>query len=214
MWWILILFIFWPLALFVGLNLLIIPFQFTIRSFLNLITVPRQIYAIATNERLRANHALEHATINSIEDDYGPQRLAGLAKEDGFLIQGARDSELVEKYARIGLQRLKRGESHLAIHDRCGTSMATANVISSVVFLLLLFQTGHFTIINVILAILAANMIGPVLGRWVQRFLTTSIQVQGIEIVGVEYEYERLDFFGVAYYRQPTDFFVRTRVIV
>jgi hypothetical protein len=194
-------------------SLVVIPFQFTFQSLVNIVTVPRQIYEIATNERLRANHALEHATINTIEEQYGPQRLAGLAREDGFLIRGAADPALVERYARLGLERLQRGESYLAIHERCGTSIASANVISSVVFLALLFQTGLFTLWNVILAMLIANLTGPLLGRLVQKFLTTSAQVDNVEIVGVEYEYQRKDFFGVMYERQPTDFFIRTRFV-
>ncbi len=194
-------------------SLVVIPFQFTFRSLIHILTVPRQIYEIATNQRLRTNHALEHATINSIEERYGPQRLSGLAREDGFLIRGAADPALVESYARLGLERLRRGETRLAIHERCGTSIASANVISAIVFLALLLQTGMFTIWNVIFAMLIANLTGPILGRLVQRFLTTSVQVDHVEIVGVEYEYQQKDFFGVMFMRQPTDFFVRTRFI-
>jgi hypothetical protein len=194
-------------------SLVVIPIQFTLQSMVNLLTVPRQIYEIATNERLRANHALEHATINAIEEQYGPQRLAGLAREDGFLIRGAADPEQVEYFARQGLARLRRGEAQLAIHDRCGSSIASANVLSAIIFLLLLFHTGYFTLWNVILAMLIANLTGPMLGRLVQRFLTTSVRVHNLEIVGVEYQYHRMDFFGLALQRQPTDFFVRTRFV-
>ncbi len=211
--WIILLLIFWPIALILAFNLLILPIQFTFQSMINLFTVPRQIYEIATNERLRCNHALEHATINVIEEYYGPQRLAGLARDDGFLIRGASDPGLVEKFARVGLERLKRGESHLAIHDRCGTSIASANLLSAVVFLLLLFQTGYFTFLNVLLAMMIANLTGPVIGRLVQQMFTTSVQVKNIEVVDVEYEYQSMEFFGVPYMRKPSDFFVRTRVL-
>ena len=209
--WIILLLIFWPIAMLLIFSLVLIPFQFTFQSLVNIMTVPRQIYEIATNERLRSNHALEHATINAIEERFGPQRLAGMAREDGFLIRGAGDPSLVEAYARQGLERLRQGEANLAIHDRCGTSIASANVISSIVFLALLFQTGLFTLWNVILAMLIANLTGPLLGRLVQKLLTTSPHVENVEIMGVEYEYQRMDFFGVTYLRQPTDSFVRTR---
>ncbi len=209
--WIFLLLVLWPLALLVIFSMVLIPVQFTFRSMINIVTVPRQIYEIATNTKLRTNHALEHATINTIEERFGPQNLAGLAREDGFLIRGAADPELVEAFARLGLERLRRGESSLAIHERCGTSIASANVISSIVFLILLFQTGFVTLWSVLVAMLIANLTGPLLGRWVQRFLTTSAQVDNVEIVGVEYQYQQMNFFGVAHVRKPTDFFVRTR---
>ena len=74
-----------PLTVFFLFNLLLLPFGFTLRSLFSLLTIPGQIWQIATNRRLRANHALEHATINVIEEYYGPQQLAGFAREDGFL---------------------------------------------------------------------------------------------------------------------------------
>jgi len=201
----------WPLGLFLIFNLLLIPFQFTAVSLVNLVTIPRQIYEIAVNPRLRVNHALEHATINVLEEHYGPLNLAGLAREDGFLIRGAADPAAIEEAARLGLARLQRGETGLVVHNRCGTSIAAANFLSSVFFLILLLQTGRFTLLNILFAMLLANLTGPVFGRLVQKYLTTSGRVEGMEIVGVEYGYEPLDFFGLRVYRQPTDFFVRTR---
>lgn len=207
----LLLLLLWPLGLFLLLNLLLLPLQFTAFTLANMITIPRQIYEIAVNPRLRANHALEHATINVLEEHYGPLGLAGLARDDGFLIRGPADPAAIEEAARVGLARLQRGETGLAVHDRCGTSIAAANFLASVLFLVLLLQTGRFTVLNILIAMLFANLTGPVLGRLVQKFFTTSVRVGEMVIDRVEYGSEPLAFFGMRIYRRPTDFFVRTR---
>lgn len=208
-----LLFLLWPLGLFILFNLLLLPFQFTAVSLINLVTIPRQIYEIAVNPRLRANHALEHATINVLEERYGPLNLTGLARNDGFLVRGAADPAAIEGAARLGLARLQQGETGLAVHNRCGTSIAAANFLSSVFFLVLLFQTGRFTVLNILFAMLLANLTGPVFGRLVQKYLTTSVRVEDMAIAGVEYGYEPLDFFGMKLHRRPMDFFVRTQLL-
>ncbi len=98
------------------------------------------------------------------------------------------------------------------IHDRCGTSILAANFVTSVIFLLLLLQTGAFNVINVLLAILLAQIIGPVAGKIVQRYLTTSARVDDFQIVGVEYKARvGTGFVGLPINLKPTEFFVRTR---
>jgi hypothetical protein len=201
-----------PLTLFLFINLLLLPFRFTFRSLLSLITIPGQIWQIATNHNLRSNHALEHATINVIEEQYGPQQLAGFAQEDGFYIKGpAAGPQLIENAARTGLHRLKQGEKELAIHRRCGTTMAAANFISSLAFLVLLFGSGQFTLLNVVLALLIANLTGPIFGTWLQEYLTTSTDVKGMEVLGVEYRVPAFKVLPGNLAFIPTEYFVRTR---
>lgn len=182
----LLLIFFWPIALFFIVNLVFLPFQFAFYSIFNIFTVPFQLVKIAFNKRLRANHALEHATINVIEEHLGCLNLAGLGQENGFVIQGPVDAYTVEKAARIGLSRLLGGEKNLALHKRCGTSMLAANFISSVLVLYLLWSFGYLGFFYVVPALLAAQFFGPYLGRFFQKYVTTSLDVQGIEIVGVE----------------------------
>ncbi|RQD77817.1 MAG: hypothetical protein D5R97_01510 [Candidatus Syntrophonatronum acetioxidans] len=211
MWMILALFL-WPIIIFLIISLIILPFHFTFYSLLNIITVPFQLIKIAFNKVLRANHALEHATINVLEGKYGYQGLAGLANEKGFVIQGAVDPHHLEMAAVEGLRRLQKGEYWMAIHDRCGTSILAANFVAAVIFLILLWQTGMFTLLNVILAVVFAQVIGPVAGKIFQKFITTSIKVQNLQIVGVEYQTRAaLGIFGFPVTLRPREFFVRTR---
>lgn len=203
-----------PLVLVFFFNLLLIPFGFTIRSVLNLLTVPGELIKIAMNPNLRKNHALEHATINVIEERYGPQRLSGQATEGGFYIYGAVDPTILEAAARIGHGRLLAGEKNLVVHRRCGTTIAAANFVSSAAFLALLLATRHFTFFNVVIALFMANLIGPLLGTVLQKYVTTCWDVRDREIVGIEQSWEQpAPLLLLNWVAVPQKFFVRTRRI-
>jgi len=209
---IILLILFWPIALFIILNLFFLPFQFALYSLFNIVTIPFQLVKIAFNRRLRANHALEHATINVIEEHFGSMNLAGLGQENGFIIQGPIDPHTVEKAARVGLMRLQRGERELAVHHRCGTSMLAANLVSSVLIILFLWKIGYFGIFYILLALVIAQFLGPHLGRFFQKYITTSTDVEGFEIVGVETGSVSQGFLGFG--PLVRRYFVRTRRLI
>lgn len=174
------------IGFFVLLSLIFIPFQFLFSSIINIVSVPYQLIKIAFNKQLRANHALEHATINVIEERVGQLNLTGMGRENGFIIQGPLDPYLIEEAARIGLMRLKNGEANLAIHRRCGTSILAANLVTSILIIYLLWNLGFFGILYIIFALLAAQVVGPPLGYLFQKYVTTSLDVSDLEIVGIE----------------------------
>ncbi|GAB6137434.1 DUF6391 domain-containing protein [Halanaerobaculum tunisiense] len=178
--YLLLLFLF-PIFLLV----LLIPYKFTIDSIITLLHAPQQIIAIATNPDLRRNHALEHATINVLEEKYGCKNLSGWAQEDGFYISGVFNAAVIEEAAEEGLFRLQQGEQDLVVHKRCGTSLSMANILSALIFFTLLFITKTFSLFNVVIALLLANFLGPSLGVWVQKKFTTSAQVAGMVIAGI-----------------------------
>ncbi len=197
-----------PFLVVLGLFLLIfIPFKFAFNSIAVLLNAPGQIYQIATNKILRKNHALEHATINVLEEKFGKGFFySGMAQEEGYFIRGRANPWDVEEAAREGLIRLQRGEKELAVHSRCGTTILVFNIISSIVFLTILFGFGAFTLIHVILAILLANLVGPYLGIFFQKWLTTSSRVEDMIIRGVENRSPQ----GIM---DPSWFFIRTAVL-
>lgn len=173
------------LILVVG-GLFVLPMWLAAWSLAEALQAPGQFWAVASNRRLRRNHALEHATINVLEERFGPQRLAGLAREDGFWLKGFGDPALIREAAEEGLARLRRGETRLAVHDRCGTSRAVANLVTALVLVVLLAGFGRFSLVNVLMAILLANLAGPLLGRLFQRLVTTSADVGDLAIIGFE----------------------------
>ncbi|MGM0410466.1 MAG: DUF6391 domain-containing protein [Bacillota bacterium] len=196
-----------PLSIFALMMFLILPFKFTIDSFFNLFTVPKQIYQIATNPILRKNHALEHATINILEKEFNYNGLAGYAEENGFYIMGVESPLYVEEAAQKGLKLLKNGKKELAIHKRCGTSMTVANFLSAIIFLFLLFYSGNFSIINMIIALVISNILGPFVGQFVQKNFTISPEVEEMEIEGADYSNENY------FINQRSKIFIKTTQI-
>ncbi|HID16627.1 MAG TPA: hypothetical protein EYP16_07515 [Candidatus Atribacteria bacterium] len=181
--------IFLPLFLFFILIIILLPYGFTIYSLFNLIEVPKIIYKIASKRIVRKNHALEHATINVIEERYGERPdLSGLAREDGFIVRGSIDPEELFDAAKEGLRRLKRGELSLAVHPRCGTSILVGNFVFSLIFLILLFVTHTFSIWNVFAAFLLSAFLGRMGGELIQRYFTTDPHVEDMEIIGIDYD--------------------------
>ncbi len=167
-------------------NVVLLPLWVAASSLAGALSAPGQFLRVARSRRLRQNHALEHATLNVLEERYGPQRLSGFAREEGFVLRGFANPEVVRAAAEEGLARLKSGERRLAIHDRCGTSIAAANLVTSILLLVVLLGLGRLSLLNVVLAMLLAQLAGPVLGRLAQRFLTTTPDVGGVFIVGFE----------------------------
>ncbi len=194
--------------------LVFIPLGFAFQSIILLLIAPWQFIGILFNKRLRQNHALEHATVNVIEQRYGVRNLAGLAYKEGFTIKGGVfPPEVVLSAAKEGLYRLRSGESELAIHPRCGTTLVVINLLSAVLFILLLFITDALSLINVIVAILLAHLMGPLFGRLVQKYITTSSDVSDVEIVGIEvrgFTYKAGMFFTKFL---PEEYFVRTTTV-
>ncbi|MGM0419399.1 MAG: DUF6391 domain-containing protein [Bacillota bacterium] len=196
-----------PAALFFVMFIFLIPLKFTLNSLMSLLHAPGELYRIAKNPRLRKNHGLEHATINILEERYNYQGLAGYADENGFYIIGADDVFRVEVAAQEGRDRLIQGESELTIHERCGTTLTAANLISAVILIFLLFWTGYFTLWTILIAMLVANFTGPLLGDILQRNITTSAQVQNMKIIGADFTLSRRVF-------QPTQrIYVKTREV-
>ena len=199
-----------PIFFFFIIALIFLPYGFTIYSFINLITVPGQIWKIARSQNIRRNHAIEHATINVLEEWAGSHlNISGLSREDGFYIAGIQNPELIERAALQGLNLLKQGNCHLAIHRRCGTDIAIANFVTALIFLILLIVTGMISIFYILIALLISNLISPYLGEYVQKYFTTSCEVRNTEIVGLEYELDRKEA-DLLLRHFPRAYFIRT----
>jgi hypothetical protein len=139
-------------------------------------------------ERVRRNHALEHATISILLSRHGPAvRVLGRAAPDGFYIYGDIPTEALSEFAHEGLARLQRGEAHLAVSPLCGTNLAVAGVLAGVASLIALggrsrAQGAPVAVMAALLAVVAAQP----LGRLVQKHITTSPQLDGVRIIAVE----------------------------
>lgn len=187
-----------------------VPLGFAAHSLLWLILGPGQLLKVLFNRRVRRNHALEHATVNVLEEHFGNTNVAGLAYDEGFSLKGIDDAYLVLAAAKEGLARLKNGERHLAIHPRCGTTIVVTNTLSAVTFIVLLLVTGYLSWLTVLIAILCAHVFGTALSKLAQRYLTTDQDVLGMEIIGVELRTMPIYRFGLRILL-PQEIFVRTK---
>ena len=175
-----------PIIVFFGIGFLfLLPYVFVFNSFYNVVTIPWQILKIAFDRRIRKNHSLEHATINVMEERYGRTlQVGGLADPNGFSLSGPDLPPLHEVMSAVreGQFRMMNGEKSLAIHPRCGTSIAAANFLFSLVFIIILFSSHNFNILNVIMAFLLANILAKPFGRILQRFFTIYPVVDDVAI--------------------------------
>lgn len=181
----------------------------TLGSLVTLITAPGQLARLLRDRALRRNHALEHATINVIEERYGRTNLAGLARPDGFIIRGGAPPMLVADAAQEALARLRAGERWLAIHPRCGTTLVASQLILAIAVLATLLVIRQLTLLPFLVGIVAAALLGPRISPILQRFVTTDATMGDLEIaeVGLEPVASSHGFF-VMMVMQPV--FVRT----
>jgi len=197
------------LALFLFLFLLV-PLGFAARSFAWLVIGPRELYKVLSDGRVRKNHALEHGTINILEQRYGLSGLTGRAREDGFGLSGLADPRIILETAELARERLVAGETRLAVHRRCGTTMVLVNLASSVIFILLLVVAGWFSFGTVLLSLAAAWFIGTWASPLAQLHLTTDSNVEDLVITGAETRLRPVRLFGGTA-MMPAEVFVSIR---
>ena len=179
-----------PMALFLVIGFIfLLPYVWAFNSFYNVLTIPWQIIRIAKEPGIRKNHSLEHATVNVMEEIYGrPLRIGGLAHDNGFSISGPDLPMPYEVLAatREGQMRMAAGEKSLALHPRCGTSIAAANFLFSLVFIIVLIRYNHLSFLNAAGSFLVANLLAKPFGRSVQRWFTTHPDVGNVQVLGIE----------------------------
>lgn len=167
------------------LLLMLVVFGFTVRALASLLVIPGDFAGIVGRGSVRRNHALQHATMNVIEERFGSGGLEGRAKKHGFTLDGAASPDVVLMAAKEGLSRLKAGEHRLALRRRCGSTLAPAGFLCAMVFLGVLLAADQLSLLNVVLAVLLANALSPALSNLLQRFISDAADVSGQRIVGL-----------------------------
>jgi hypothetical protein len=135
----------------------------------------------------RRNHALEHGTVSIMLGRIGPNaRLVGRAVADGFYIYGNVPTDTLTQCADEALHRFQRGEEALAITPLCGTNIAVAGLFAGVLSTMAMGGERRFERLpNVFSAAMLGVVLSQPVGRWVQRYLTTRPDLDGVRIVGV-----------------------------
>lgn len=136
---------------------------------------------------VRRNHALEHATISVLANKAGHDvRVVGRATNSGFYLYGNMTEERIRESTMEALERLRRGESHLAVSPMCGTNLAVAGILAGTSSLLALGSRSRLERLpNVLLASMLAMLVAQPLGRLVQKHITTDPDLSDTEVVGI-----------------------------
>lgn len=139
-------------------------------------------------ERIKCNHATEHATIHVLGSRLSNLAVAGRADHKGFFLYGEIPTEQIRSAAEEALYRLQAGESHLAVHPRCGTNLVVAGLLAGLSSLAVtagrpqsLLERLPRMLLATTLAVLAAQPLGPI----IQEKFTTSPNLAGVRVGGI-----------------------------
>jgi len=138
---------------------------------------------------IRQNHSLEHATMHILSWHNPYLQAAGRTTPAGFYIYGQVDTEMVANAATEALVRLQQGESHLAVHPRCGTNLAVTGILAgTAAFGVALgrrrprFDQFPMALTAAMLAAVAAQPLAHI----IQERVTTTPELEGVIIRDVQ----------------------------
>jgi Domain of unknown function (DUF6391) len=137
---------------------------------------------------VRRNHALEHGTVSILLTRLGPgMRLAGRAVKDGFYIYGKIPTDVLASSAAEALARLQAGESALAVTPLCGTNIAVSGVLTGLASVGAMGRGKRRMerLPNVFTAAMVGVIAAQPIGLLVQKFITTSPDLDGTTITGI-----------------------------
>ncbi|MCS7057029.1 MAG: DUF6391 domain-containing protein [Thermoflexales bacterium] len=139
-------------------------------------------------ERVRRNHALEHATLHILEAQQPNLRAGGRATAQGFYLYGDLPDEATV-CAAVGeaIRRMNAGERELAVHPRCGTNVVATGILSGVLATLSILAAGkrapwYVQLPNAILGAMIGALLAQPLGPWAQANITTSAEMHGVKV--------------------------------
>lgn len=141
--------------------------------------------------RVRQNHALEHATLNVLEERHPRLRAGGRATAEGFYLIGELpEPEIVRQAAEQALQRLQRGEATLAVHPRCGTNLVATSFASGLLALTWARSAGKNVpfwaqIPSALLGAMVGALLAQPIGPWLQANVTTNADVRDVRIEAI-----------------------------
>ncbi|MGH2447841.1 MAG: DUF6391 domain-containing protein [Chloroflexota bacterium] len=138
-------------------------------------------------DRVRRNHALEHAAIWIVSERHPHVELRGRSNRRGFFIFGDVETAELRSTIEEALARLRSGEVELAIHPRCGTNLVVAGLMSGIAAAAASrLKPSQNRFAYAVLAALGALMASQPLGTMTQRHLTTLADVQNLDVLDVQ----------------------------
>ena len=137
----------------------------------------------------RRNHAVEHATIHILSRMSPQTSMAGRSNSRGFVIYGDLTANAIQQAVQEALERLRAGESHLAIHPNCGTNLVTTALLTSGATLLASAGRRRRLLDRIpagLAAALAAVFLAQFLGTAIQQRVTTCAELGQVDVVDIQ----------------------------
>lgn len=148
-------------------------------------------------EKVRRNHGIEHATVHVMSESNPNLSLVGRADGGGFAIIGDVNPETLANAAQDALRRMQSGQGDLAVHPRCGTMLVTMGAMTALAAFLALGRRPKLSRLpDAMLATTFAAFLAQPAGLALQKYITTSPNVQGARFVGVT----RKHFAGINFW--------------
>jgi hypothetical protein len=138
---------------------------------------------------VRQNHALEHATIHVLSRGVRDARVMGRSTPSGFQIIGQVSTQDVSAAATEALARLQHGETHLAIHPRCGTNLAVTGVLAGTAAFGATLGKPRSRIDRLPWSLMAATvaaLFAQPLAYSVQEHVTTTADLEGVYLKDIK----------------------------
>ncbi len=138
----------------------------------------------------RRNHAVEHATLHILARKFKNQSMGGHSNPTGFYLMGRFTKEDIQEAADEAMGRLRAGESGLAIHEGCGTNIATSTLLPAM-FAFVPMQRTRSNLWRVLLIPFAIGLavfgylLSKPLGPWLQKNVTTEADLGNMRIVDI-----------------------------
>jgi hypothetical protein len=140
-------------------------------------------YQLTLGAPVRENHALEHATIVLLSKRFPDVRFSGVSFAAGFFVFGDVPTAAIRPAADQALARLRGGEPEMAIHERCGTNLAVAGLLTGFTAMLVArLRKPYGSFNNIMLATTASIVAARPLGLLVQRYVTTRTPASNLRI--------------------------------
>jgi hypothetical protein len=142
-------------------------------------------------DRTRRNHGLEHATISLLAQKHRGLSLVGRSTPFGFHLYGNVSTEAVTEAAHDALGRMRAGEVGLAVHPNCGTNFVTAGIAAGLAAYIGFIGANSGSARRERLPIVAmlataALVLAQPFGLELQRHITTSGEMRGLQIHSIE----------------------------
>jgi hypothetical protein len=139
----------------------------------------------------RRNHALEHATLHVLARTHKIS-MAGHSNPTGFFLLGDLQLEDIANASTEAMKRLKAGESGLAVHEGCGTNLATTVALAGTFAWAPLrgARSTRWRLLLIPLAVAFAAFgywLSKPLGPWLQKYITTEADLGDMQITDIRF---------------------------